>query len=142
MEGTCAPGLPVHYWCDPPAGRPQACAAAAGRVLKTHESTRKLARRVEQGTARILNATLSTGTAIANPRALERSLRKLRWLNRELHRRRPQSRRHHQTCRRLARVHAPAANLRRDALHKLTTTLRRNARDATRVLPLLGITSP
>jgi putative transposase len=133
-------------------------------VLKTHESTRKLARRLEQGTARILAATitrtadrwyvsftvevqrtiptgngssgligvdvgvrhlavLSTGAVVPNPRALQRSLRKLRRLNRELHRRQPRSRRRHQTRRRLARVHARAANLRRDALHKLTTTL-------------------
>jgi transposase len=68
-------------------------------------------------------AVLSTRTIIANPRALERSLRKLRRLNRELHRRRPRSRRCNHTRRRLARVHARAANLRRDALHKLTTTL-------------------
>jgi putative transposase len=133
-------------------------------VLKTHESTRKLARRLEHGTARILAATitrtadrwfvsltvevqrqlstgngkrsmvgvdagirqlavLSTGTTVANPRALGRSLRKLRRLNRELARRRPDSRRRDQTRRRLARVHARAANLRRDALHKLTTDL-------------------
>jgi putative transposase len=133
-------------------------------VLKTHESTRKLARRIEHGTARIVTATvsltadrwyvsftcevqrtlptsngrdavvgvdvgvrhlavLSTGLIIENPRALERSLRKLRRLNRELHRRRPRSRRRNQSRRRLARVHARAANLRRDALHKLTTTL-------------------
>jgi IS605 OrfB family transposase len=133
-------------------------------VLKTHESTRKLARRIEHGTARIVTATvsrtadrwyvsftcevqrrlptsngrdavvgvdvgvrhlavLSTGPIIENPRALERSLRKLRRLNRELHRRRPPSRHRNQTRRRLARVHARAANLRRDALHKLTTTL-------------------
>jgi putative transposase len=133
-------------------------------VLKTHESTRKLARRLERGTARILAATisrtadrwfvsftcevqrtipvgngklgvvgvdvgvrhlavLSTGRVVPNPRALERSLRKLRRLNRELARRRPNSRRRKSTRRRLARVHARAANLRRDALHKLTTTL-------------------
>jgi putative transposase len=133
-------------------------------VLKTHESTRKLARRLEQGTARILAATitrtadrwhvsftcevqrtistgnrksevvgvdvgirhlavLSTGVVIPNPRALQRSLRKLRRLNRELHRRSPKSRHRNQTRSQLARVHARAANLRRDALHKLTTTL-------------------
>jgi putative transposase len=133
-------------------------------ILKTHESTRKLARRVEQGSARILAATisrtadrwfvsftvevqrhvrsgngktdvvgvdvgvrhlavLSTGTTIANPHALERSLRKLRRLNRQLARRAPASKRRAQTRRRLARVHARAANLRRDALHKLTTAL-------------------
>jgi putative transposase len=133
-------------------------------VLKTHESTRKLARRIEQGTARILAATisrqadrwfvsftvevqrhvqsdngcatvvgvdagirhlavLSTGRVIPNPKALECSLRKLRRLNRQLHRRQPDSMRRHQTRRQLARVHAHAANLRRDSLHKLTTTL-------------------
>jgi putative transposase len=133
-------------------------------VVKTHESTRKLARRLEQGTAHILAATitrradrwyvsftveveraippsnrkpravgvdvgvrhlavLSTGAVIPNPRALEHSLRKLRRLNRELARREPASRRRSHTRRRLARVHARTANLRRDALHKLTTRL-------------------
>jgi putative transposase len=133
-------------------------------VIKTHESTRKLARRLEQGTARILAATithradrwfvsftvevqrtipagngrpsvvgvdvgvrhlavLSTGEVIPNPRALEGSLHKLRRLNRELARRTPGSQRRNQTRRRLARVHARAANLRRDALHKLTSNL-------------------
>ena len=68
-------------------------------------------------------AVLSTGQSIANPRALERSLRKLRRLNRQLARRTPGSRRRNRTRRRLARVYAQAANLRRDALHKLTTSL-------------------
>jgi putative transposase len=133
-------------------------------VLKTHESTRKLARRLEQGSARILAATiartadrwfvsftcevqrttpadngktgvvgvdvgvrhlavLSTGMVAPNPRALKCSLRKLRRLNRQLTRRQPDSRRRKSTRRRLARAHARAANIRRDALHKLTTTL-------------------
>ena len=133
-------------------------------IVKSHESTRKLARRLENGTARILAATisrradrwfvsftveiqraiprgnhkpsvvgvdvgvrqlavLSTGAMIANPRALEGSLRKLRRLNRELARRTPGSRRRRQTRRRLARAHTRAANLRHDALHKLTTAL-------------------
>ncbi|HEX8133239.1 MAG TPA: IS607 family element RNA-guided endonuclease TnpB [Actinomycetes bacterium] len=133
-------------------------------VLKTHESTRKLARRLEQGTARILAATisrradhwfvsftvevqralpssngrpgvvgvdvgvrqlavLSTGETVANPRALEQSLRKLRRLNRNLARRTPGSKRRSRARRRMARVHARAANLRRDALHTLTTDL-------------------
>jgi IS605 OrfB family transposase len=133
-------------------------------VLKTHESTRKLTRRLEHGTARILAATitrtadrwfvsftvevdrpipatngrhsvigvdvgvrhlatLSTGATIPNPRALEHSLRRLRRLNRELARRKPGSKRRKVTRRRFARVHARAANLRRDGLHKLSTTL-------------------
>jgi len=68
-------------------------------------------------------AVLSTGLVIPNPRALEHSQRKLRRLNRELARRRPNSRRRKSTGRRLARVHGRAASVRRDALHKLTTTL-------------------
>jgi IS605 OrfB family transposase len=133
-------------------------------VVKTHESTRKLARRLEQGSARILAATisrtadrwfvsftvevqraiptsnrrpsvvgvdvgvrhlavLSTGQTVANPRALEQSLRKLRRLNRQLARRGLGSKRRNRTRRRMARVHAQATNLRRDALPKLTTNL-------------------
>ena len=68
-------------------------------------------------------ATLSNGAIIANPRALEGSLRKLRRLNRQLARRKLGSKRRNQSRRTLARVHARAANLRRDALHSLTTSL-------------------
>jgi putative transposase len=133
-------------------------------VLKTHESTRKLARRLEQGTARIMAATitrtgerwhvsftvevqrpvpafegrqtvigvdvgvrhlavLSTGATIANPRALESAQSKLGRLNRQLARRRPDSKRRRLVRQRLARVHLRAANLRRDAIQKLTTAL-------------------
>jgi putative transposase len=133
-------------------------------VIKTHESTRKLAGRIQQGTARILAATItrtadrwfvaftveverhlpasngkagvvgvdvgvrhlavvSTGQIVPNPRALEHSLRRLRRLNRELSRRRPDSKRREQTSRRLSRVHARAADVRRDALHKLSAAL-------------------
>jgi putative transposase len=133
-------------------------------VIKTHESTRKLARRLEQGSARIVAATisrqadrwfvsftveverhvpacngmatavgvdvgirhlavLSTGAVIANPRALENRLRKIRRLNRQLARCTLDSKRGKRTRRQLARVHAGAANLRKDALHKLTTAL-------------------
>jgi putative transposase len=135
-----------------------------GRI-RTHESTRKLARRIDQGTARILAATVSrTGNRwyvsftcevarhlpasngrstvvgvdvgirelavlsdgsppVPNPHALAGSLREIRRLNRELARREMGSRRRSRTLRRLRRVHARAANLRRDALHKLTTRL-------------------
>jgi putative transposase len=134
-------------------------------VLKTQESTRKLARRLEAGTARILAATISrqadrwfvsftveveralpncngkTGVVgvdvgilhlavlsngappIRNPRALEGSLRKLRRANRELACRQPGSMRRRRTRYRLARIHVRVVNLRRDALHKLTTRL-------------------
>jgi IS605 OrfB family transposase len=144
-----------------------------GRI-KTHESTRKLARRLEAGTARILSATvswtgdrwyvsftvevqrrvperahsggvvgvdvgvrhlavLSTGERIPNPRPLEGAQRRLRRLNRQLTRRHgprgPDGSRQtpssgwRQTHRRLARAHARVANVRRDALHKLTSEL-------------------
>jgi putative transposase len=114
-------------------------------VLKTHESTRKLARRLEQGSARVLAATisrqadrwfvsftveverhipasngkttvvgvdagirhlatLSTEATIPNPRALERSLRKLRRLNQQLARGKPGSNRRKITRRKLARA--------------------------------------
>jgi putative transposase len=134
-------------------------------ALKTHESTRKLARRLEQGTASILAATvtrtadrwfvsfdvevertiptvhgrtsvvgvdvgirhlavLSTGAPpIPNPRALERSLRSLRRTGRKLSRCKPGSARRDRARRRLARIHARTANLRRGALHQLTTQL-------------------
>jgi putative transposase len=136
-------------------------------VLKTHESTRKLARRLEQSSARIMSATitrtadrwhvsftvevqrhipsgsgrttvvgvdvgirqlavLSNGAMAANPNALQHSLRKLRRLNRELHRRMQDSKRRRQTRYRLARIHARVAAVRRDALHKLTTDLATN----------------
>jgi len=62
-------------------------------------------------------------TTIANPRALEDALRKLRRLNRQLARREPGSGRRKKTHRRLAGVHARTANIRRDALHKLTSSL-------------------
>ncbi len=142
-------------------------------TVRTHESTRKLARRLEQGTARILSATisrtadrwfvsftvevqrrqgrplraastvgvdvgvrhlavLSTGEQIANPRPLERLQRTRRRLQRRWSRqdrarraagRRRPGRRQRVTRRRLARLEARAANIRRDALHKLTTRL-------------------
>ncbi len=142
-------------------------------VIKTHESTRKLARHLERGTGRILAATitrvadrwyvaftcelirqlptsggntstvgvdvgvrqlavLSTGEQIPNPRPLERAQRKRRRLQRQWHRQqrrriatgygRP-SRRQQQTGRRIAKVEARAASIRRDGLHKLTSRL-------------------
>jgi IS605 OrfB family transposase len=144
-----------------------------GRI-RTHESTRKLARRLEAGTARILSATvrreagvwfcsftvevrrgtrapqrpaevvgvdlgvsnlavLSTGVIVPNPRHLDAAQRKIRSAARAVSRRagpdrragnRP-SKRWERACRRLARLHARVANLRRDSLHKLTTGLAR-----------------
>lgn len=142
--------------------------------LKIHESARKLARRLDAGTARIMSATvrrdrgrwhvafcvevdraertparpasvvgvdvgirhlavLSTGEVVPNPRHLSTAERRLRALSRRLSRReapdrrtgtRPSNRWQHARAR-LGRAHARVANLRRDALHKLTTHLAR-----------------
>jgi putative transposase len=142
--------------------------------LRTHESTRKLARRVEQGTARVLSATLSRrgdrwyvsfgcevhrtvrsprrpqarigvdvgirhlavlsdGRRIPNPAPLQAALRELRLRNRQLARRKgpiaPNGVRREpsngwlEAKRRLGRAHAKVANIRRDALHHLTSAL-------------------
>jgi putative transposase len=142
-----------------------------GRI-KTHESTRKLARRIEAGTARILSATtrreggrwfcaftvevqraahrparpdavvgvdlgvttlavLSEGAAEPNPRHLGKALVKLRSASRTLSRRQGPDRRTGQRPSKrweaaradVNRVHTQVANLRKDALHKLTTRL-------------------
>jgi IS605 OrfB family transposase len=143
-------------------------------LIRSHESTHKLARRLEAGTARIVSATisctadrwyvsftvkvqrrvpesrrvgglvgmdvgvrhlavLSTGEAIPNPRPLDHAQRSLRRLNRQLARRygpsAPSGNRREpsvgwrQTQRRLARTHARVANIRRNALHQLTSDL-------------------
>jgi len=141
-------------------------------TIKTHESTRKLARRLDVGTARILSATvrrdagrwycaftvevarrvsaparpeqvvgvdlgitalavLSTGAAAPNPRNLNKALKALRTASRTLSRRvgpnqrtgqRPSAR--WETARReVTRIHTRVANLRKDAIHKLTAEL-------------------
>ncbi|MCL8207389.1 MAG: transposase, partial [Actinomycetia bacterium] len=68
-------------------------------------------------------AVLSTGETVPHPRPLRKALRKLARLNRELARRRRGSRGWEETRRRLARLHARIAHIRRDALHKLTARL-------------------
>jgi len=138
-------------------------------VIRTHESTRKLARRLENGTARILSATVSrtaqrwfvsftvevdraipehharpgsavgidlgvrtlltgvdeagTVIAVAGPKALRSSLRKLRRASRAHARTTPGSRNRRKHADRLARIHARVAEVRADALHKATTDL-------------------
>jgi IS605 OrfB family transposase len=144
-------------------------------VIKTHESTRKLARRLESGSARVLNAAvsydgrrwyvsltcevdrddrrasnpdsvvgvdlgikhlavLSTGELIDNPRHLNTAQRKLRKLARRSARRvgpydvsaqsaRVPSKRWKKAKEQLSLAHAKVANLRRDAIHKVTSRL-------------------
>ncbi|MFY1674257.1 IS607 family element RNA-guided endonuclease TnpB [Plantactinospora sp. WMMB334] len=141
-------------------------------TVKLHESARKLARRVDAGTARILSATvrldggrwyvsfacevdrridtpgrpaavvgvdvgishlavLSTGEVVDNPRHLAGAARRLRRLSRRVSRRVGPDRRTGQTGSNRwwkangdrSRTYARVANLRRDGLHKLTTSL-------------------
>ncbi|KFI52823.1 IS607 family element RNA-guided endonuclease TnpB [Bifidobacterium callitrichos] len=68
-------------------------------------------------------ATLSDGTVIANPHALEGSEHRLRRVQKALSRRTRGSNRRRRTRERVARLHARVANQRRDLLHKLTTRL-------------------
>jgi putative transposase len=159
-----------------------------GRI-RTHESTRKLARRAEAGTARILSATLSEDSSgrwhvafqvivrrclgvpvgagagvpavgvdvgvkadallviagpdgreirrVPAPKSLGAAQARLQALQRRAARqqgpwdpeakaRRPPSRRWARTSRRIGRVHAHAAAVRRDVLHKETTALARS----------------
>lgn len=68
-------------------------------------------------------ATLSSGEVIDNPRPLARCLKQLARCNRKLARSQKGSKRREKTKRRLQRIHARVANVRKDALHKLTTRL-------------------
>ncbi|MEO3857003.1 IS607 family element RNA-guided endonuclease TnpB [Acrocarpospora sp. B8E8] len=153
-------------------GRTHVVLPLLGRI-KTHESTRKLARRIEAGTARIRSATvrLEAGRWLvsfsvqveraeviparpeavvgvdlgvktlavysdgrpptANPRHLAAASRKLRRLSRAVSRKQgPDRRSGQQPSGRWQRanaarnrIHHRVATLRRDAIHKLTTTL-------------------
>ena len=71
-------------------------------------------------------ATLSTGAVVENPKALSRYQRRMNRLNRELSRRERGSGRRARTKAQLARCHRKVANVRRDALHKLTSELASN----------------
>ena len=70
-------------------------------------------------------ATLSDGTIIRNPRALDSNLRRLRREQKNLSRKRKGSNRRREARTRVARLHARVADLRRDLLDKTTTMLAR-----------------
>ncbi|TSE28102.1 transposase [Tepidimonas taiwanensis] len=70
-------------------------------------------------------ATLSTGEKIEGPKPLQSLLRRLRQLGKRLSRKRKGSRNWVKAKAKLARLHARIANIRRDALHKLTAELTR-----------------
>lgn len=70
-------------------------------------------------------ATLSTGEKIAGPKALGTQLRRLRRLSRSLSRKVIGSRNRLKAKRKLARLHARIANIRRDSLHQLSNSVTR-----------------
>lgn len=70
-------------------------------------------------------ATVSTGEKYEGPKAHKRLLNRLRRLSRSLSRKEKGSRNRSKARKRIARIHARIANIRNDALHKLTTGLAR-----------------
>jgi putative transposase len=78
---------------------------------------------VDLGVTRL--ATLSTGETFTGPKALGALLDRLRRLSRSLSRKVKGSRNRVKAKRKLARLHARIAHLRRDGLHQLTTCLTR-----------------
>ena len=71
-------------------------------------------------------ATLSDGTVIPNPRALNMGLRALRKAQKALSRKTMGSVRREKAKERVARLHARVADVRADAIHKATTMIARN----------------
>jgi len=76
---------------------------------------------LDLGVARL--ATLSDGTVIENPKALASSQRKIKKLQQEVSRKKKGSVNRRKARAKLARAHARVRNVRRDALHKATTSI-------------------
>lgn len=76
---------------------------------------------LDLGVARL--ATLSDGTVIENPKALASGQRKIKKLQQEVSRKKKGSANRNKAVRRLRKAHARVRNLRRDVLHKATTTI-------------------
>ena len=74
-------------------------------------------------------ATLSDGTIIHNPRALDSNLKRLRRAQKDLSRKAKGSNRRRRTREKVARLYGRVANLRADALDKTTTMLARTYAD-------------
>lgn len=68
-------------------------------------------------------ATVSNGTVIENPKALRSNLKKLRRASRQHSRKQKGSKNRVKATRKLARLHAHIANIRKDALHKATSQI-------------------
>ena len=74
-------------------------------------------------------ATLSDGTVVHNPRALDSNLKRLRRAQKDLSRKAKGSNRRHRARTKVSRLHARVANLRHDMLDKTTTMLARTYAD-------------
>ncbi|HEY4388943.1 MAG TPA: RNA-guided endonuclease TnpB family protein [Ktedonobacteraceae bacterium] len=68
-------------------------------------------------------ATLSDGRTIENPKALGSNLKKLRRLSRQHARKQKGSKNRQKATRKLTRLHAHIANVRKDTLHKVTSMI-------------------
>jgi putative transposase len=68
-------------------------------------------------------ATLSDGSRIDNPKVLRSHLKKLRRLSRRHSRKQKGSKNRQKAARKLARLHAHIANVRKDTLHKVTSMI-------------------
>jgi putative transposase len=71
-------------------------------------------------------ATCSDGTVFANPRSLKHKLKKLKRLSHVHSRKQKGSKSREKSRHKLAKLHARIANIRRDAVHKLTTDICKN----------------
>lgn len=68
-------------------------------------------------------AVVSDGREFENPKALRKAQRKLRLLQRELSRRKKGGKNREKTRKKVAQAHQRIANIRRDTLHKVTSTI-------------------
>jgi putative transposase len=73
-------------------------------------------------------ATVSDGTSYQNPKPLKTKLRKLRQLQKAISRKVKGSRNRRKAADRVARLYYRISNVRRDTLHKMTTTLAKTKR--------------
>jgi len=105
----------------PPANE---AAASSLRLRLADQKTAPSAIGVDLGIKTL--ATCSDGTAFENPRALKHAQKKLRRLERQKSRRKKGSKNRAKTCKTLAKTHARIANIRKDAAHKLTSSLCKN----------------
>lgn len=84
-------------------------------------------------------ATLSDGTVYENPRPLKKVLGAIKKLSKRMSRQQRGSNRRRKTKARLAKVHARAANIREDGIHKMTTEVVRTKRPSVIVLENLNV---